>query len=61
VAGPRESKKPGIHDLGAPFLKEVMIGVKKEPMARESQVFYVSISKKIDLALELWWERGGTN
>jgi hypothetical protein len=43
IAGPRESKVPGIHDLGAVYLKEVIRGIEEKPMVRESQFPYTSV------------------
>ena len=54
VAGPRESKAPGIHDLGAALLREVITGIEKEPMVRESQFPYTSVPVQMHLALEMW-------
>lgn len=53
VAGPRESKVPGIHDLGAALLKEVIVGIEKESMVRENQFPYTSVPVQMHLALEM--------
>jgi hypothetical protein len=54
IAGPKESKVPGIHDLGAVFLKEVITGIEEKTMVRESQFPYTSVPVQVNLALEMW-------